>query len=67
MRDLNALGGFNFYTEGGIVQGYPIRVLLCNHSTESSHSVAFPVSSPSNLVSSIGVYSTGARIFPRMC
>ena len=23
MRDLNALGGFNFYTEGGIVQGTP--------------------------------------------
>ena len=28
MCDLKALGGFNFYTEGGrIAPGYPIRVL----------------------------------------
>ena len=28
MCDLNALGGFNFYTEGGrLAPGYPMRVL----------------------------------------
>ena len=65
MCELNALGGFKVYTEGGrIAPDYPIRVLWCNHS---SHLVAFPGPRTHPTSSAALLNSTRARIFPRMC
>ena len=58
MRDLNRLGGFNLYTEGGrLAPGYPIRVDAIIAVTR----LAFP-EPPSNLVSSVCKFYEGSYI-----
>ena len=57
MFDLNALGGFNFYTEGDVF----------DEIISVSHSVAFqgPRSHPISLAALVNF--TRARIIPPMC